>query len=217
MRIKWIVLGGAVVLAIAIGATASASGGGGPLGFLKGDREQERAQYAKDLAGKLGIDQNKVEQAMSDVEKQRREAFETEQAKALADKLDVSEADAKKALEAGFAAVRDRGRPPSPGQQGNDPFVKAVADSLDKDVADVRKALRDIQRDKLESRLDAAVKSGHLTKEQADQIKKRIESGQGPKFGPPGGHGFGSGGPGGGPPGGGMPGFAPGMAPPDAG
>lgn len=185
MRPKIIALGIAAVLVVAIGATASANGGGGPLGFLRGDPEQERAQYAKDLAGELGIEQDRVEKAIDSVEQKRRDAFETEQAKALAAKLDVSEADAKKALESAHAAMRDRikGMPPErPKRNGDDPFVKALADSLDKDPADVRKALRDIARDKLESKLDEAVKEGQLTKEQADRIRKKIESGNG-KFG----------------------------------
>jgi hypothetical protein len=206
MRPKMIALGIAGVLAVAIGATASASGGGGPLGFLGGDPKEQRAQYAKDLAGELGIDADRVEKAIESVEQKRRDAFESEQAKALADKLDVSEADSKKALEAGFAAMRNHAVPPKPPARGrlpDDPFVKAVADSLNKDAADVRKALRDIARDKLESKLDEAVKSGRLSKEQADRIRKRIESGNG-EFGfrmhgrghGPGGPGHGPGGPG---------------------
>jgi hypothetical protein len=221
MRPKMIALASVAVLLVAVGATAYASGGGGPLGFLHGDPDQQRAQYATDLAGQLGIDKNRVEKAMQDVEKQRRDAFENEQAKALADKLGVSEADAKKALEAGFAAIRDQGKPPAQGERPDSPFLKAVADSLNKDIADVRKALRDIQRDKLESKLDEAVKSGRLTKEQADRIRKRIESGNGKNFGPPGHRGFGAGAPGpgaGGPPGGGPPpGFGFQTGPPPAG
>ena len=210
MRPKIIALGIAAVLVVAIGATASANGGGrGPLGFLRGDPEEERAQYAKDLAGELGIDQNRVEDAIDSVEQKRRDAFETEQAKALADKLDVSEADAKKALQEAHEKLRDEIGPPPRIKRlgedpprikrlGEDPFVKALAEALDKDVADVRKALRDIARDKLESKLDEAVKDGSLTKEQADRIRKKMQSGAG-RFslhahGP--GHGPGPGGPG---------------------
>jgi hypothetical protein len=207
MRPKIIALGIAGVLAIAIGATASANGGGGPLGFLRGNPDEERARYAKDLAGELGIDQNRVQQAIDSVERKRRDAFETEQAKALAAKLNVSEADAKKALESAFTAMRDRGKPPArPQRNGDDPFAKALADALNKDVADVRKALRDIARDKLDSKLDEAVKDGRLTKEQADRIRNRIKSGKAgfglhvEGHGPGRGHGPGGPGPGFGPP-----------------
>jgi hypothetical protein len=196
MRPKMIALGIAGVLAVAavaVVATASANGGGGPLGFLGGDPEKDRAQYAKDLAGELGIDQDRVEKAMDDVEQKRRDAFETEQAKALADKLDVSEEDAKKALQEAQEKLRDEiGPPPSikrlgehprrVKRLGEDPFVKALADARDKDVADVRTALRDIARDKLNAKLDEAVKNGNLTKEQADRIRDKIESADG-KFG----------------------------------
>lgn len=45
----------------------------------------------------------------------------------------------------------------------------------------------------LEKRIDAAVAAGHLTKDQADELKQRLESGDFPLFGVPGfgpGHGF---------------------------
>jgi hypothetical protein len=216
MRPKLIALGIVGVLVVAVVATASAAGGGGgPLGFLGGDPDQQKAQYAKDLAGELGIDQARVQKAMDSVEQKRRDAFETEQAKALADKLGVSEADAKNALEKAFATMRDRsGPPPRILRNGEDPFAKALADALNKDVADVRKALRDIARDKLNSKLDEAVNSGRLTKEQADRIRKRIESGDG-KFGlRVHGHGPGPGGPG---PIGPGAGFGPPMGPPPGG
>jgi hypothetical protein len=44
-----------------------------------------------------------------------------------------------------------------------------------------------------EDRIDAAVAAGRLTKQQGDELKQRIESGEFPLFGPPAfGHGFGA-------------------------
>jgi hypothetical protein len=190
MWTKVIVLGVAGVLAAAVFATASASGDGGPFGILGDGPDERRSEYAKDLANELGIDKDRVENAIENVERQRREAFEDEHAKALAGKLDVSVEDAERALEEAHKGFRKELRdglktPPTPGEKHvfRADIAKEIADALDKDVDEVREALRDIAREKLESKLDEAVKQGRLSEEQADRIRERIESG---KFGPPG-------------------------------
>lgn len=77
-------------------------------------------------------------------------------------------------------------------------FLDDVAKRLKVDPKDLTTALREAYF----ARLDAAVKAGKLSKEEADAIKKRIGSSGDVPFGP-----FGGPGPGGGPPGGGPPGF----------
>jgi len=93
--------------------------------------------------------------------------------------------------------------------------IAAELDGVNADqVADaLAKHEEQTQAEALE-RLDEAVENGDVTEEQADEIRERIESGEGPGHGPGGpGHG-GPGGPGGpghhGPGGPGGPGFGPG-------
>jgi uncharacterized protein YidB (DUF937 family) len=83
----------------------------------------------------------------------------------------------------------------SPGDES-----KAVIDDAAAQLGVKPQALSDALRQALENRIDAAVDSGRLTKDQADELKKRLESGDFPLlFGPgllggrPLGHGFGLG------------------------
>jgi hypothetical protein len=82
----------------------------------------------------------------------------------------------------------------SSGTSEREAFLNDVAKRLNVDPKDLTTAMREAYFD----RLDAAVQAGKLTKEQADAIKKRIQSGGGVPFGPVGGPG-GPGGPGPGP------------------
>lgn len=209
MRHRKAAIGAAGVLALGVGATAvAAPGGNGPLGGVFGpDREEQQAEQARDLAKELHLPANRVRRAIERVGDKRRAEHRAEMAKALAKELGVSQADAAKALGKGRAALEKqfqsqrrqrRFRP----RAANDAFVKAIADELDKSTEEVRKALKAARREKLDAKLDEAVKEGRLTQKQADQIKKRAEQGGPMRFrfrhGGPGAPGFG---PPGGPPG----------------
>jgi hypothetical protein len=213
---------GAVAGALAIGGTAmAAAGGDGPLGFIKGDRDRQDAQLAKDLASKLnGPSADQIQKALGQVRDERMAKRRKQEAAAIAAELDgVSTGDVDKALQK-LEAKRERSGPPS----GRDPrrfrmrrdgFAADLAKELGKSTASVRKALQAARKKQFESMVDQAVKDGRLTKAQADRIKKRFENGPrlgrrfhghghghgpdgpGPGFGPPPGAGFA---PGGGPP-----------------
>jgi hypothetical protein len=215
----------AVVGALAVGGTALAAGGGGLLG---GDRDQNDALLAKDLASKLhGVSSSEVQTALGQVRDERRSERRKQAAAAIAAELDgVSQGDVEKAL-AKLEASHERaerseqpGQGPGFGRRGDrvgrrgDGFAAALAKELGKSPADVRKALRAARTKQFKAQLDQAVKDGRLTQAQANQIEKRF------KNGPP---GFrrgraGSGPHGGGPPFGGPgPGFGgppPGDVPP---
>ena len=79
----------------------------------------------------------------------------------------------------------------SSGNSERQAFLDDVAKRLNVDPKDLTTALREAFFD----RLDAAVKAGKITKDQADAIKKRVQSGGGVPFGPFGGPGPGPGGP----------------------
>jgi polyhydroxyalkanoate synthesis regulator phasin len=98
---------------------------------------------------------------------------------------------------AGLALAAGGGAAVAATQSGDDrdAFLGDVA----KRLGVQRSALEDAIEDASKARVDAAVKDGRLTEEQADEIKKRIESGDGPVLGGPGpgfGFGFGMAGPG---------------------
>lgn len=214
-------------LALAAGTTALAAPDGGPLGLF-GDRDERRAEHARALGEKLGVDPARVDRALEEVHRERHEAREDEMARALAERLDVSARDAERALEAAMASRYDarRERLPAPGERperrerdrDGGPFVEALAKELDKSTGEVKEALGAVREAKFEARLGEAVKEGRITEEQAKEIRERAESGRGrgfgqpgPGFGPPphggpmggpgdgpGGHGGGHGGPPGG-------------------
>jgi hypothetical protein len=200
-----------------------AAGGGGPLGFIKGDRDQQDAQLAKDLASKLnGPSADQIQKALGEVRDERFAKRRKQEAAAIAAELDgVSTDDVDKALQK-LEARRERSGPPSPRdfrrfRMRRHDFAADLAKELSKSTADVRKALQTARKKQFESTLDQAVKDGRLTKAQADRIKKGFENG--PRFGRRF-RGHGPGGPGFGPPRGGPPpgaGFAPGGGPPPQG
>jgi hypothetical protein len=129
---------------------------------------------------------------------------------ALADELGVTAARLRSALN----AVRDEVRPPSWRRNGPPTrrqmeaactrFTDALGDELGKSGDEVRDAIKQVAKD----RLDAAVKAGRLTENEADEIRERIDSSDCAPIGP-GGPGFGCGGRGG-------PGHGPGGPPPGA-
>jgi hypothetical protein len=166
--------------ALAVGGTAIAAQGHGPLGVFGGDGKDRQAEFARDLASKLdGVSAAQVQRALDEVRKERQSEHRTELAKALASKLDVPSDDVEKALVKAEDQARrsfQRGQPP------RDPLVQTLAKELDKSEADVRKAFQAVQRDHIDRELDQAVKEGRLTEKQADTIRKRAEQGP-PRFG----------------------------------
>jgi polyhydroxyalkanoate synthesis regulator phasin len=76
----------------------------------------------------------------------------------------------------------------SPGEESK-AIVNDAAKSLGIEPSKLSAALKKA----FEDRIDAAVAAGRLTKQQGDELKQRIESGDFPLFGPPAfGHGFGA-------------------------
>ena len=75
------------------------------------------------------------------------------------------------------------------GYKGSDAedFANRVGEELDEDGGDVKdaieQALSDIRSEALESQLQAAVYSGRITQEQADEIREQVDSGEGNVFG----------------------------------
>lgn len=167
----------AAVGALAVGGTAIAAPGGGPLGgLLRGDPEERQAELARDLASKLdGVSAGQIERALGQVRRERRAERHREMARGLASKLDgVSVEEAQRALERSHAQMRERfrsGRPPETG-----PFA-LLAKELGKSRQEVRRAFREIHRERLDRELDQAVKEGRLTREQADRIGRHAEHG----------------------------------------
>jgi len=196
-------------LALAAVTTALATPGDGPLALLGGgggDRDERRAEHARALGEKLGVDPGRVERALGEINSERREARQDALARAVAERLDVPAGDAERAVERAFAVTRpERGLPrPERGERGEKggPLARAIANELDKRPQEVREALQAFRRERLEQRLPEAVREGRLTERQADELRERIKSRRGrglgrrggPGFGPPhGGHGPGFG------------------------
>jgi hypothetical protein len=197
---------GAVAGALAVGGTAvAAAGAGGPLGFIKGDRDQNDAQLAQDLAAKLhGPSASEIQKALGQVRDERMAKRRKAEAAAIGAELGgVSADDVDKALQK-LEAKHERSGPPKDFGRGRrlhrHDFAADLAKQLGKKTADVRKALQAARKKQFAAMLDQAVKDGRLSKAQADAMKKRFQSGP-PHFG----RGFRHGGPGHGGPG--RPGF----------
>ncbi|MFN8161665.1 MAG: hypothetical protein U0R52_11555 [Solirubrobacterales bacterium] len=215
--------------ALAMTGTALAASGGGAVADILGGPDEHQQEFAQDLAGRLGVSESKVEQALQGIEDQHRTEATREMAEGIAAQLDgVSADDVAKILEAEQAEMEAQmrsGQVPDPGTRSKtDPLVSALADGLDLSQGEVESALtaagkahEEAERKEMEKRLDAAVASGELSQSQADRIRRRIEAGPpaggpggpgGPGVGGPGAMGGFPGGPGmgGPPPGGGFPG-----------
>lgn len=204
-------IAGAALALVAV-TTALATPGDGPLALLGGggDRDERRAEHARALGEKLGVDPGRVERALGEIHSDRREVRQDALARALAERLDVPVGDAERAVERAFAVTRpERGLPrPERGERGErgekgGPLARAIANELDKRPQEVREALRAFRRERLEQRLAEAVREGRVTERQADELRERIESRRGRGLGPRGGPGFGP------PHGGHGPGFGP--------
>lgn len=86
---------------------------------------------------------------------------------------------------AGVAATKLTGSP----SEESKAIVNDAAKTLGVEPGKLSAALKQA----FENRIDAAVAAGRLTKQQGDELKQRIESGDFPLFGPPAfGHGFGA-------------------------
>ena len=175
------------VAAVAVGGTAIAAPGDGPIGGLLGEEPGERrAELAHDLAAKLdGVSAQEVERALDQVHRERGAEHRHEMARALAAKLDgVSVEQAERALERSHERLRrgfERGRLP---QQRP---LETLARELGKSEQEVQRAFEAIHRERLDRELDEAVKEGRLTQEQADRVRERAERGLRfvrPRFGP---------------------------------
>jgi len=172
---------GAAIAVLAIGGTAvAAPGGGGPLGLFGADREEGKAELARDLAGKLGggVSAAEVRKALDQVHEERHAERRSAQAKALAAELDgVSVAQVEAALKKAhdqFEQDRTAGTRPERGA-----YLATLAKELGQTEAQLRTAHRAAHRKQLEARLDEAVKDGDITKARADQISKRLADGRG--------------------------------------
>jgi len=94
-------------------------------------------------------------------------------ARDLARRLDVSVDAVEGALDTAHRQLErqlESHKSPDPGM-----FVRTLADELDKSESQVREALHEVVAQRLEEGLDAAVKSGRLSDEQADRIRRRFE------------------------------------------
>ncbi len=172
-----------MVGALAVAGTALAAGGGGPLGFMGGGRDQQDAQLAKDLASKLnGVSPAQVQKALGQVRDERMTKRRNEEASAIAAELDgVSNSDVEKALakvEAKHERTEGQGdRRSFRRELRRDDFAAGLAAELHKTTAEVQKALQAARKKQFNARLDQAVKNGRITQKQADQIKKNFANG----------------------------------------
>jgi hypothetical protein len=106
----------------------------------------------------------------------------------------------RRALVAGTAALAlaGGGGAAIAATQGSAPSPNTFLDSVAKHLGISSDKLKDATRAAAIDQVDAALKAGKITKEQADQAKEKIESGKFPPFGGPGllgGPGFEGGGP----------------------
>jgi hypothetical protein len=167
----------AALATVAVGGTAIAASQGPPAG--SGDRE---AQFARELAANLGhgITAADVQRALEKIREHRMAARRAELARALAPRLGLGVSTVERALETAQGQIHrafESGRRPDPGA-----FVRTLAQELDKSESQVHEALQAARRELLDRRLDAAVKAGRLTQQQADAIRRRVEQGAG-RFG----------------------------------
>ena len=161
----------AALLAVAVAGGTALAASGPPFASPK-DRE---ASFARELAANLGhgITAAEVQRALEKVREQRMAARRAELARDLAPRLNLSVGVVERALTKAQTQIRqgfESGKRPDPGA-----FVRTLAQELKKSESQVREALQATRRALLDRRLDAAVKAGRLTQEQADAIRRRVE------------------------------------------
>ena len=150
------------------------------------------ADVAGRVATSLGADEQETADALEKVSQEMyTEALENKLQKAIDDGR-MTEEQAQQyrdnAASAGWHAF-------GYGYKGGDrdEFANRVGEELDVDGGDVKdaivQALADIRSEALESRLQAAIDSGRITQEQADDIRERVDSGDWRGFGKRGHHG----------------------------
>jgi hypothetical protein len=202
----------ATVVALAAGgvAVASAASGGG----VFGSPEEQRAEFATDLASRLdGVTAEEIETGLSEIGAERKEEMLQRRAGQLAAGLDgVTVEQARTALE---SLEPDSGSATRPDPRQ---MEKELAAALGVTVTELRQAHRQAHRSEMNAQLERAVDEGVMTSKQAARIRRQSRNpraGHG-RGGPPGGPGQvgGFGGPGGPPPGIGMPGGKGGALPP---
>jgi hypothetical protein len=137
------------------------------------------AQFARELAANLGhgVTAAEVQRALQKVREQHVATRRAELARALAPRLNLSVNTVEQGLEKAQGQIRqafESGKRPDPGL-----FVRTLAQELDKSESQVREALQAARRELLNKRLDAAVRAGRLSQQQADAIRRRVEQGAG--------------------------------------
>lgn len=192
-------MAGAVVLASGAYAIGTQVGGG------SADARDSRARAPAfppgepfdDLADALGVDADKLRDALADFHgrhmSERRDAF----AGALADALGKSTADVEKALD----SLPEERRDGCPGPGGHGAPLSALARALDVTPAELRRALRAVARTKrTEGRDELARFLADRFNLSVDKVEKALDDslppppefgfrhGPGPEFGPPGRH-----------------------------
>jgi hypothetical protein len=143
---------GKVAILVAAGALAStgtalAASGGGPVGEAFGGKQDE---FAKDLAGELGVSQSRVESALRDVAAKQQSEQTRSFAESLAAQLDGVSADQVVAI---LGEQRQKlseqvksGPPPAPERRErpdpeDSPLVAALAEGLGKSRSEIAAAL----------------------------------------------------------------------------
>jgi hypothetical protein len=133
--------------ALATTGTALAASGGGPLGEAVGGGQDE---FAKDLAGELGVSRSKVENALQDVAAKQRSEQTRAFAASLAAQLDGVSADQiveildeqqqklEEEMKSGPPPAPKRGERPDP---QDSPLVAALAEGLGKSRSEIAAAL----------------------------------------------------------------------------
>ena len=164
----------AMVAALAGGGTAIAASDG-----PTANPRQRDAQFARELAANIGhgVTASEVQQALEKIREQHMAARRAELARAVAPRLNLSVNTVEQALEKAQGQIHQAfqsGKRPDPGL-----VVRTLAQELKKSESQVREALQAARRELLDKRLDAAVKAGRLTQQQADAIRRRVEQGGG--------------------------------------
>ena len=160
-------------------------------------RDEAHDAALADLAGRVaeivGSDADETEAAIKRVsEEMSAEALEAKLQDAIDDGR-ITEEQAQEYRDNADSAGRRGFRRGFGGKATNEEFATRVAEELDLEgdvVADaLEQAMKDIRSEAAERRLQAAIDSGKITEEQAEEIRDKIESGDWNGFGKRGRHG----------------------------